>query len=236
MPDPKIKAFCENIETLINLAKSSVNCDEELLHLLTLKCLTEKCLTGSSQNVDKDSLMTYLDTIKFKEKPKDMILAVINIANDNLLEAVFLGSLQKREKIDINQFSRDRSNKKIFERFLHLVKNYLTQCDIIKAICVNNVSVASTPMEILNKEKTDVLQDIIYSTIDYMALDYPNSFGNSFKSFSFPSSNSMSAKQNAFNNTSFLTPQSFEQPYNKFLDNYSSQQPTYDNLIGGDHI
>jgi len=179
--------------------------------------------------------MTYLDTIKFKEKPKDMILAVINIVNDNLLEAVILGSIQKKEKIDINQFSRDRSNKKIFERFLNLVKNHLMQCDIIKAFCTNNVSLTN-PMEIFNKEKTAVLQDIIYSTIDYMALDYPNSFGNTFKSFSFPSSNSMNTKQNAFNNTSFITPQSFEQPYNKFLDNYSSQQPTYDNLIGGDHI
>ena len=84
--------------------------------------------------------MTYLDTIKFKEKPKDMILAVINIVNDNLLEAVILGSIQKKEKIDINQFSRDRSNKKIFERFLNLVKNHLMQCDIIKAFCTNNVS------------------------------------------------------------------------------------------------
>lgn len=87
--DPRIQTFFENIESLITTTKSSNNCDDELLLLLILRCLTEKCLKGSKycengQIVDKESLLTFLDTIKFKEKPKDMILAYINQVNDIL--------------------------------------------------------------------------------------------------------------------------------------------------------
>lgn len=80
--------------------------------------------------------MMMLDSIKFKDKNKDMILAYISIINDILLELILKSDKFKPGSFHFGSMIA-RGGKSIIKIFTYLVKNLFQQIDLFRIQCSN---------------------------------------------------------------------------------------------------